>query len=183
MFKKIFVALSLSTFLTSLSFAEDLLAFYTNGKLTENSPGVKVLSLDEKKQVKGGYYDSLYTCGVSQCFAFADHQTAIKNGTFTPAELTAWRSATLETTSTPEYSSYFVGFMAQNNWSVSSLGKPYNYFTYAAVMLDKNGNIYKLSSQVLNNNLIVRQLSIKYKDQFDRHFGGLQSRAIGRIAK
>lgn len=55
MFKKIFIALSLSTFLTSLSFAEDLLAFYTNGKLTENSPGVKVLSLEEKKSVRGGY--------------------------------------------------------------------------------------------------------------------------------
>ena len=55
MFKKIFVALSLSACLASLSFAEDLLAYYTDGKLTENSPGVKVLSLDEKKQVKGGY--------------------------------------------------------------------------------------------------------------------------------
>ena len=38
-----------------LSFATDLLAFYSNGKLTEKSPGVKVLSLDEKKKVKGGY--------------------------------------------------------------------------------------------------------------------------------
>ena len=55
MIKKIFVTLSLCVFLTSLSFATDLLAFYTNGKLTENSPGVKVLSLDEKKSVKGGY--------------------------------------------------------------------------------------------------------------------------------
>ena len=174
MFKKIFIVFSVSAFLSTLSFATDLLAFYTNGKLTEKSPGVKVLSLEEKKQVKGGYYNSLYTCGVSQCFAFADHQSAIINNTFTPAELAAWRSATLETTSNPEYSSYFVGFMSQNNWSVSSLGKPYNYFTYSAVMLDGNGRIYKLSSQVLNNNLIVRQLSIKYKDQFDKYFGGLR---------
>ena len=54
MIKKIFVALSLSTFLTSLSFATDLLAELTNGKLSDNSPGVKVLSLEEKKSVKGG---------------------------------------------------------------------------------------------------------------------------------
>lgn len=55
MFKKLFAVLSLSAFLSSLSFATDLLAFYSNGKLTEKSPGVKVLSLEEKKQVRGGY--------------------------------------------------------------------------------------------------------------------------------
>ncbi|MDY3668666.1 MAG: hypothetical protein SO039_03810, partial [Campylobacter sp.] len=31
-------------------------ASLTNGKISDNSPGVKVLSLDEAKQVKGGYY-------------------------------------------------------------------------------------------------------------------------------
>ena len=71
MIKKIFVVLSLSTFLTSLSFAEDLLAFYTNGKLTEKSPGVKVLSLDEKKQVKGGYVVHFYNNQNTELFAVA----------------------------------------------------------------------------------------------------------------
>ena len=33
----------------------DLLASLTNGKISDNSPGVKVLSLEEAKQVKGGY--------------------------------------------------------------------------------------------------------------------------------
>ena len=55
MFKKLLSVLSLSAFLSTLSFATDLLAFYSNGKLTENSPGVKVLSLEEKKNVRGGY--------------------------------------------------------------------------------------------------------------------------------
>ena len=44
--------------LTSSLFATDgadLLASLTNGKLSDNSPGVKVLSLEEAKQVKGGY--------------------------------------------------------------------------------------------------------------------------------
>ena len=46
--------------LASSLFAADLLASVTNGKLSDNSPGVKVLSLDEAKQVKGGYlyYDT-----------------------------------------------------------------------------------------------------------------------------
>ena len=54
MFKKIFIVFSMSAFLSTLSFATDLLADLTNGKLSDNSPGVKVLSLEEKKQVKGG---------------------------------------------------------------------------------------------------------------------------------
>ena len=46
--------------LASSLFGADLLASVTNGKLSDNSPGVKVLSLDEAKQVKGGYlyYDT-----------------------------------------------------------------------------------------------------------------------------
>ena len=40
--------------LTSSLFSADLLASLTNGKLSDNSPGVKVLSLEEAKQVKGG---------------------------------------------------------------------------------------------------------------------------------
>ena len=46
--------------LASPLFAADLLASLTNGKVSDNSPGVKVLSLDEAKQVKGGYlyYDT-----------------------------------------------------------------------------------------------------------------------------
>ena len=40
--------------LASSLFGADLLASLTNGKLSDNSPGVKVLSLEEAKQVKGG---------------------------------------------------------------------------------------------------------------------------------
>ena len=45
----------ISAILTSGAFAVDLLASLTNGKLSDNSPSVKVLSLEEVKQVKGGY--------------------------------------------------------------------------------------------------------------------------------
>ena len=50
----------ISAILTSGAFGADLLASVTNGKISDNSPSVKVLSLDEAKQVKGGYlyYDT-----------------------------------------------------------------------------------------------------------------------------
>ncbi|EHV1024130.1 hypothetical protein KZ887_001909 [Campylobacter coli] len=39
----------------NFSFANDLLAKLSNGAVSDNSQGVKALSLDEMKQVKGGY--------------------------------------------------------------------------------------------------------------------------------
>ncbi|MDY4154589.1 hypothetical protein [Campylobacter sp.] len=45
------VSLASSLFATD---GADLLSKLTNGKLSDNSPGVKVLSLKEAKQVKGG---------------------------------------------------------------------------------------------------------------------------------
>ena len=58
--KKFLFSLFLVTSLASSLFGADLLASVTNGKLSDNSPGVKVLSLEEAKQVKGGYlyYDT-----------------------------------------------------------------------------------------------------------------------------
>ena len=52
---KILFSAVISAILTSGAFAVDLLAKLTNGKISDNSPGVKVLSLDEAKQVKSGY--------------------------------------------------------------------------------------------------------------------------------
>ena len=58
--KKFLFSLFLVASLAGSLFGADLLASVTNGKLSDNSPGVKVLSLDEAKQVKGGhlYYDT-----------------------------------------------------------------------------------------------------------------------------
>ena len=47
--------------LASSLLGADLLASLTNGKISDNSAGVKVLSLDEAKQVKGGYIRSIQT--------------------------------------------------------------------------------------------------------------------------
>ncbi|EHC9004626.1 hypothetical protein JZO59_001767, partial [Campylobacter coli] len=45
--KKIFALLALTSLLTSSVFAEDFLAKVSNGVLSDTSPGVKELSLDE----------------------------------------------------------------------------------------------------------------------------------------
>ena len=58
--KKFLFSLFLVASLAGSLFGADLLASVTNGKLSDNSPGVKVLSLDEAKQVKGGQYDYAY---------------------------------------------------------------------------------------------------------------------------
>ncbi|MDY4154587.1 hypothetical protein [Campylobacter sp.] len=57
--KKFLFSAFLVASLASSLFATDganFIASLTNGKLSDNSPGVKVLSLEEAKQVKGGYY-------------------------------------------------------------------------------------------------------------------------------
>lgn len=59
--KKFLFSLFLVASLASFSFGADLLASVTDGKLSDNSPGVKVLSLKEAKQVKGGYYFERFT--------------------------------------------------------------------------------------------------------------------------
>ncbi|HHT6860191.1 TPA: hypothetical protein ACTZYR_001796, partial [Campylobacter coli] len=53
--KKIFALLALTFLLTNSVFAEDFLAKLTKGALSDTSPGVKELSLEEMKEVKGGY--------------------------------------------------------------------------------------------------------------------------------
>lgn len=62
--KKIFALLALTSLLTSSAFAGDFLAKLTKGALSDTSPGVKELSLDEMKEVKGGY--AVTTIRISQ---------------------------------------------------------------------------------------------------------------------
>ncbi|EAK3007705.1 hypothetical protein C6L59_09020 [Campylobacter coli] len=55
MFKKLLSVVALGALLSSSAFAGDILAKVSNGAISDNSAGVKVLSLDEMKEVKGGY--------------------------------------------------------------------------------------------------------------------------------
>ena len=54
MFKKLFFSAVISAILSVNAFGVDLLASVTNGKISDSSPGVKVLSPEEAKQVEGG---------------------------------------------------------------------------------------------------------------------------------
>ena len=54
MFKKLFFSAVISAILSVNAFGVDLLVSVTNGKISDNSLGVKVLSPEEAKQVKGG---------------------------------------------------------------------------------------------------------------------------------
>ncbi|EDP6891396.1 hypothetical protein GPS24_02370 [Campylobacter upsaliensis] len=56
MFKKLLSVTALGALLASSAFAEDILAKVSNGAISDTSAGVKVLSLDEMKEVKGGYW-------------------------------------------------------------------------------------------------------------------------------
>ena len=162
MIKKIFVILSLSTFIINLSFATDLLAFYTNGKLTENSPGVKVLSLDEKKSVKGGYMILQGHISIDEYAVFA-----IPNNTTTYNQAVAIYSVTGDDT----LSNIFLGYRVKRNISYSGL-KPFVYFTYGVVLYDKNGYHKVNMSSTLNNNLVIKQLSNQYKVYMENKLGG-----------
>ncbi|EOX5591093.1 hypothetical protein ACPSQF_000498 [Campylobacter upsaliensis] len=64
MFQKLFSVIALSALLLNFSFANDLLAKLSNGAVSDNSVGVKVLSLDEMKEVRGGY--AVATIRISQ---------------------------------------------------------------------------------------------------------------------
>ncbi|ENV8235890.1 hypothetical protein ACFK4Z_001199 [Campylobacter jejuni] len=55
MFKKLLSVATLGALLASSAFAEDILAKVSNGAISDNSAGVKVLNLDEMKEVKGGF--------------------------------------------------------------------------------------------------------------------------------
>ena len=64
MFQKLFSVIALSVLLANFAFANDLLAKLSNGAVSDNSVGVKILSLDEMKEVRGGY--AVTTIRISQ---------------------------------------------------------------------------------------------------------------------
>ena len=76
--KKFIFSAVISAILNVNTFSADLLSKLTNGKISDNSPGVKVLSPEEAKQVKGGYE-------ISQPYIFND--TQINNFRITEARV------------------------------------------------------------------------------------------------
>ena len=114
--------------MASSLFGADLLASITNGKISDNSPGVKVLSLEEA-----------VTSSLSAPFRQLPGYSITRN----------------------------IGFNKSG---------AYTYFTYKVITYDTNLKTYHniTSSQLLNNNAIIKELAQKYKSTFESILGGLR---------
>ena len=191
MIKKIFVVLSLFTLFSTLSFASDLLTDLTNGKLTENSPGVKVLSLEEKKQVKGGYvfrYESFKNASTFESEVHmilgisSDEAGYVRSGKGLCAlgetkcsnpslsRLTSYKQITYDSLS------FYPMYIVKRKIEYSRYGKPFVVFTYGVGAMDLKGNKYKYNSTsnhlLLNYNSVIREVRAKYQSYIESSMGG-----------
>ena len=201
MFKKLFFGAVISAILSVNAFGVDLLASVTNGKISDNSPGVKVLSLEEAKQVKGGYLERFVALSQNEIAVIIGPEsleelypnltsvTTLNANTLPQSNFgKAYRSAiagitTVNDFSTPEAATnslaapfrQLLGYSVTRNISVSK-GATYTYFTYKVITYDTNLRTYHniTSSQLLNNNAIIKELTQKYKTTFENILGGLR---------
>ncbi|ELJ8896206.1 hypothetical protein RT889_001379 [Campylobacter upsaliensis] len=164
MFQKLFSIVALSALLVSFSFANDLLAKLSNGAVSDNSVGVKILSLDEMKEVRGGYRTSAFLIAENEYLALA-----IPDQTTTYGQAVAIYSITNDDT----LRNVLVGYTVKRNIGYSKNGS-FVYFTYGVAMVDKNGVHRVNMNSALNNNLVIKELSRAYKEDFERRLGGLR---------
>ncbi|EAK4449591.1 hypothetical protein CYI58_08315 [Campylobacter upsaliensis] len=164
MFQKLFSVIALSALLASFSFANDLLAKLSNGAVSDNSVGVKILSLDEMKEVRGGYRTSAFLIAENEYLALA-----IPDQTTTYGQAVAIYSITNDDT----LRNVLVGYTVKRNIGYSKNGS-FVYFTYGVAMVDKSGVHRVNMNSALNNNLVIKELSRAYKEDFERRLGGLR---------
>ena len=201
--KKFLFSSFLVASLASSLFGADLLASLTNGKVSDNSPGVKVLSLEEAKQVKGGLLYS-YVGKLNQNemlvlvrpfnkYELNPNCDEIKNGTATSLTLTRIGQEYLSAIAEIAPISYKnhkeiqnmidyamtqnIGYVVTRNISINR-GQQYTYFTYKVVS-DRLRTFHNLTtSNLLSNNQIIKTLSANFKTQFESQLGGLQIKSI-----
>ena len=195
----------ISAILTSGAFAVDLLASVTNGKISDNSPDVRVLSLEEAKQVKGGLLYS-YVGKLNQNemlvlvrpfnkYELNPNYDEIKNGTATSLTLTRIGQEYLSAIAEIAPISYKnhkeiqnmidyamtqnIGYVVTRNISINR-GQQYTYFTYKVVSYDDRLRTFHnlTTSNLLSNNQIIKTLSANFKTQFESQLGGLQIKSI-----
>ena len=193
----------ISAILTSGAFSADLLASLTNGKISDNSPSVKVLNLKEAKQVKGGLLYS-YVGQLNQNemlvlvrplneYELNPNYDEIRNGTATSLTLTRIGQEYLSAIAEIAPISYKnhkeiqnmidyamtqnIGYVVTRNISINR-GQQYTYFTYKVVS-DRLRTFHNLTtSNLLSNNQIIKTLSANFKTQFESQLGGLQIKSI-----
>ncbi|MCI7015391.1 MAG: hypothetical protein MR878_08495 [Campylobacter sp.] len=201
--KKFLFSSFLVASLASSLFGADLLASVTNGKISDNSPDVRVLSLEEAKQVKGGLLYS-YVGKLNQNemlvlvrpfdkYELNPNYDEIKNGTATSLTLTRIGQEYLSAISEIAPISYKnhkeiqnmidyamaqnIGYVVTRNISINR-GQQYTYFTYKVVS-DRLRTFHNLTtSNLLSNNQIIKTLNANFKTQFESQLGGLQIKSI-----
>ena len=173
----------ISAILSVNAFGADLLTSLTNGKISDNSPDVRVLSLEEAKQVKGGLLYS-YVGQLNQNemlvlvrpfnkYELNPNYDEIKNGTATNLTLTRIGQEYLSAIAEIAPISYKnhkeiqnmidyamtqnIGYVVTRNISINR-GQQYTYFTYKVVS-DRLRTFHNLTtSNLLSNNQIIKKL-------------------------
>ena len=182
----------ISAILTSGAFAVDLLASLTNGKISDNSPSVKVLSLEEAKQVEGGYNLILDNISNNELIVYIkmsdpkDTENYLKDMFLlypNIEDVLSGRATTLQKSAFAiEYSKAIaelstslnapfkqgLGYTVKYEQKISN-GVKYDLFTYGVATYDSRLNTFHKinSSNVLNNNLIIKQLRDAFKSDFE----------------
>ncbi|MDY4013652.1 MAG: hypothetical protein SOY61_08200 [Campylobacter sp.] len=192
MSKKLFFGAVILAILASGAFAVDLLASLTNGKISDNSPSVKVLSLEEAKQVKGGYNLILDNISNNELIVYIkmsdpkDKENYLKDmfllypniedvlsGRATTLQKSAFAIeyskaiAELSTSLTAPFQQG-LGYTVKYEQKISN-GVKYDLFTYGVATYDSKLNTFHKinSSNVLNNNLIIKQLRDAFKSDLE----------------
>ncbi|TKX28574.1 bacteriocin [Campylobacter aviculae] len=196
MIKKLLSVATLGALLASSAFGDDFLAKVSNGALSDNSAGVKVLSLNEMKDVKGGYQVVFLSNGskwnlATELYALAkytegEHQYIINYflNSNKPKGLCGIGQDSCSNPSSNRLTEFLQVtqgainllpvYSVKRQVKVSGLGKPYVLFTYGVGAYDPNtSQLYKFnSSPILNNNMIIKEMANKYKDQMEYALGG-----------
>ncbi|EAK2540392.1 bacteriocin [Campylobacter upsaliensis] len=188
----------LSALLANFAFANDLLAKLSNGAVSDNSVGVKILSLDEMKEVRGGYQVVFLHNGSSynradEIYAVAKYTEGelqymvnyIQGNSNAPQGLCGIDQSSCSNPSKNRFTAFLQVtqnsplsilpvYTVKRQVKVSNLGKPYVLFTYGVGAYDtQTWQMYKLnSSSMLNNNMIIKEMANKYKGQMENALGG-----------
>ena len=195
--KKFLFSSFLVASLASSLFGADLLASVTNGKISDNSPDVRVLSLEEAKQVNGGYlayelqlsknewavlispnsYQELYPnivaveSGQTSSLQISPFGQEYRKALASIANINNWQNDYIGTRDLPF--NQLLGYTVTKHIE-SYRGQSYAYFTYKVITFDGNLRTFHniTSSALLSSNLIIKELSKNYKQRFEAKLGG-----------
>ncbi|TKX28934.1 hypothetical protein CQA38_05040 [Campylobacter sp. MIT 12-5580] len=173
----------------NLTFADDFLARISKGNLSDYSVGVKKLSLEEMKEVKGGYQVATGKISYNEMLAIAIPTVEELNAgaicsigissCYIPGSLEAYGKKVPYSINKDKYKEImtatgydpnkFVAFSVKKNISYSSNGRQFVYFTSGATLVGvtNSGNVYIIKSNI-GSNRVVREMQSIYESNFKR---------------